>query len=803
MKTTLPHFFILLSLVFMCRNTLAQEFVTEVLNVNHVFTKLNSDGSMYNTENQDGAFIVPNIGDLNKASTLFTGNLWMAGIDDGLNLNASYGAFVNNSYTPGMLDQITGEPHDDPLMSQDRVWNISKSNIELHFAQLALGKTEGLDRDIMEWPAKGNPHYNGLMDDRDGAPFVDSDNDGIYNPLIGDFPNINSDIDNVVPDQMLLAVTNDKAMNVFNPLGVEIYTMLYAFYCEENEDVNNSVFQKHLIYNRSESNYTPFRLGLFFDPDLGCSEDDYIGCDTTANLFYIYNQDEVDGDAANLCTTGASTFEDSPVHITKLLSGELSSFMYYGRSGFGVGTIPSEGVEVNTPSHIFNLCGGVWANGIHLTQGGSGYNPGSVDSTKHAFHGNINDLNSWTMINEETSSDDFRVLAGLHFQNLLSQECLEVDLVHTYVQSDNHDHLQTIDLAKEKASIVEDFYFGDFTSCSQIASCNTVDCLAPGDVNNNEKVERTDFMLLSAALNKAGGFESPRSFISDLWKLYEAGERNEELSNGVNFIHADCNGDGLITSDDFDAIHKNAGIATQFYDSHEENCVPYEGGGRFVLDPFFPAIQSTDSFYLTSTLGIENFESIYCLSFNLSYDAAMTLPEGQESLFLAGFGIGSPNFSLVQTSQGREELTFRLSDQGDVDVEFQQCFLGIKLTGESNLANTKIRIHDILIMDYDENFYCMDDTEFIIDFTDVSSVEELDRADFQVFPNPASNRINLLTNSRISRYQLFDISGRLVLNGDQKDSNVIDISTLKQGVYFLECLTVENKRYKKRIVISR
>jgi hypothetical protein len=46
---------------------------------------------------------------------------------------------------------------------------------------------------------------------------------------------------------------------------------------------------------------------MWIDPDLGCSEDDYIGCDTSRSLMYIYNQDEVDGDVGCDCTTGGGT----------------------------------------------------------------------------------------------------------------------------------------------------------------------------------------------------------------------------------------------------------------------------------------------------------------------------------------------------------------------------------------------------------------------------------------------------------------------------------------------------------------
>ena len=49
---------------------------------------------------------------------------------------------------------------------------------------------------------------------------------------------------------------------------------------------------------------------MWIDPDLGCSEDDFIGSDTSRSLMYVYNQDELDGNVGCDCTTGSTTYCD-------------------------------------------------------------------------------------------------------------------------------------------------------------------------------------------------------------------------------------------------------------------------------------------------------------------------------------------------------------------------------------------------------------------------------------------------------------------------------------------------------------
>jgi hypothetical protein len=56
---------------------------------------------------------------------------------------------------------------------------------------------------------------------------------------------------------------------------------------------------------------------------------------------------------------------------------------------------------------------------------------------------------------------------------------------------------------------------------------------------------------------------------------------------------------------------------------------------------------------------------------------------------------------------------------------------------------------------------------------------------FEVYPNPSSGIINILTKDK-SKYQLFDLQHRILKSGlSDKISTQLDISDLHSGVYFL------------------
>ncbi|MDR2205724.1 MAG: T9SS type A sorting domain-containing protein [Flavobacteriaceae bacterium] len=71
--------------------------------------------------------------------------------------------------------------------------------------------------------------------------------------------------------------------------------------------------------------------------------------------------------------------------------------------------------------------------------------------------------------------------------------------------------------------------------------------------------------------------------------------------------------------------------------------------------------------------------------------------------------------------------------------------------------------------------------------------------DITLFPNPATNILNIETSQKISGIIIYDASGKMVKTV-QNTGKTIDISTLQNGVYHLEIFTDKGKIYKKFVV---
>ncbi len=357
--------------------------------------------SLFLTDYGDG-FKIP--ADSNT-TTFFAHAPWLAGIDPGNNLHLSAstdGEVLNSSdYKIG----ISNAPPED----FNRLWAVTREEISL--IRRDFGEDGDLDVqppfDLLTWPAKGNLHFHQNLDfslvrtDPDSlpAPFVDANGDGIYNVFDGDYPRIKG-------DRMLWWAINDDAEHKLSnglPLGVDFLISVFAYDCPDNESVQQTLFAEYQLINRSGQPYSNTYLGFFTDPDLGCSDDDYIGVLPESNSFYVYNQDGVDGLPGSSCAGGVPTYGDKlPIESITMLNHTLDYSTYHNRTGGPA--------ILNAPFEYYLYLKGLVCQGELPTVGGTGCNPGSTDYTHYVFPDNPADPQGWSMCTENLPLGDRRTL---------------------------------------------------------------------------------------------------------------------------------------------------------------------------------------------------------------------------------------------------------------------------------------------------------------------------------------------------------------------------------------------------------
>jgi len=295
------------------------------LDVNNVRVRINAGGDMWwDLPGGSGSkYFVPANG---SATSLYTGSLWIAGVDINNQLKCAAVRFrqMGNDFWTGPLTTDGTASIDEQTCSYyDRIFTITRAEVDdfIKNSDPATGMPNAgytIPENIVNWPAhsvtSGASHYL--------APFYDNDGDGEYNPSQGDYPYY--DVDNVlchsqIPtmeeeragtvngsilvdqvikgDKTLWWVFNDKG-NVHTEsggeaIGLEIRAQAFAFATED--EVNDMTFYGYEIINRSSNTLMNTYFSPWTDVDLGYAKDDYIGCDVSRGLGYGYNATPIDG----------------------------------------------------------------------------------------------------------------------------------------------------------------------------------------------------------------------------------------------------------------------------------------------------------------------------------------------------------------------------------------------------------------------------------------------------------------------------------------------------------------------------
>jgi hypothetical protein len=427
------------------------------LDVNNVRARLLDAGDEW-WDLATGHYEVPK-GDITSTTAnpqaIFAGAIWVSALDQGNNLK-----IAALEYRQGTTDYFTG-PLDDNgnvTLATCNLWDqhfrvYGKDIKALQIAYAASGNVNvpanvvvpnASDSDVIRWPAKGNPLLAGEGYDVSGilAPFFDANGDGMYNPLNGDYPTIKQGgtrpqgkgCDSLIyatgvcnpligsyADEMVFWVMNDKG-NIHtasngSPIGIQVNELAFAF--QSSDEVNNMTFYTYNIINKSGAALHSTYMSQWVDPDLGCANNDRVGCDTSRSLGIVYNgfvqganqQNGVTCDNGSVCPTsevgygcnlpmlGVEFFEgptdtviDPATHQPKKLG--MSSFCYFTN---GAATPVS---DPTTASGYRNYMTGFWNDGTPITYGGSGFG-GSVP-TPYCFPGDPSISTQWSECNPQT-----------------------------------------------------------------------------------------------------------------------------------------------------------------------------------------------------------------------------------------------------------------------------------------------------------------------------------------------------------------------------------------------------------------
>lgn len=752
----------------------------------------------------------------NYRNLIFSTGLWIMGFDPSKKIVGAANTYRTSGFdfNAGILDK-----NNDAILTTEfnKIWFVSRKDIEHHIADYQDNqKIDQPINSIFAWAGKANPffkQYNNFgLPDGEFAPFYDYDKDGIYDPSKGDFPLPEGVNNNNIPELITWTTYHDggkdnegefceNSSSKTAPINVEVHQTTWAFNCINIDVLNNSNFASYKLHFKGKEEIDSTFFGFWSDPDIGCYQDDYIGCSPSQNASFAYNQDEEDGiitGSPNFCPGGFQVWNknEMPVGSVKFLNQKMDAFTFSNNGSLGIPppatTDPSQTID------FYRYLNNQWKDGTPLTDKGFGYNPdSSFAKTKFAFPGNPNDstqLSMRTANKSGTYKTESKALNIIKLGKVKPNQIFKLDVAFGMHRRKNNTVSQNIDLMYKELDTIQSIYNQGFINpCSPYQYCNGKDCVYPGEVNQDGIINYKDIAFMGSQGEKTGKERLDPLIFAPL----NAENWTTTLANGTNSKHADADGNGRVNSIDRGLVKLYYNYTTPNFKPVKDEYAPIGKDITFkLLEKSVVADSSKlkkDIFYMLN-LGINNPE-IQSLGFQIELDSNY-------------IKLDSSLLNSASISAFIREGIIRISKNNNfylIDFANSSWNKATIKTGKYNLFNiigrqlkpiypsrcTNIRVKNIVAFKKDGAVLDLKAQNFEACFADIitNNQDIVVESPILVSPNPFDNSLTVQNqSSHLIKLQLIGLLGQIVQQ-QQLDANStvsFDTSILPKGIYFLK-----------------
>ncbi len=309
--------------------------------------------------------------------------------------------------------------------------------------------------------------------------------------------------------------------------------------------------------------------------------------------------------------------------------------------------------------------------------------------------------------------------------------------------------------------------------------CNAV---WPGDVRPDGLVNVVDFWAVGLGFYETGPVRPNASIV---WQPQPASDWNNYITfiEQIDLKHADCNGDGIVNPDDYEAIEVNMG---QMHDFTGEE----EAFAKIEL-PFGYQLNAKASGEMEVDLYLGNVDQPIERMSGLAFSASVD--EGLDGLVfdLENGWLKTSNtelYTLEQRNLNEGKALFAVSREANAPISGWGAIGTLALTGE-NLQNRTLILDDIRVLLNGTEIYRID--PIVVDLGALTATVNPDLVlnNWSLFPNPAQNSLHIQCDlsSEFYSVSIQNIQGQVLLKERVSQSGYqLDISGLSPGVYLVK-----------------
>ena len=319
-----------------------------------------------------------------------------------------------------------------------------------------------------------------------GAPYVDVNHNGIYEPLI-DTPGVKNAAQTIF---VCLSDYDSTTRNsgegfgggITSPMmGIELHLTKWSYTYPSFNDV---IFTKFEILNKGGSAWNNTYFAIVSDPDLGDPSDDWAGCDTIRNMGFCYNGDDNDPIYGTAPPAVGFDILKGPVNkrVSPNVTYNMTSFVRFVSPG---GNPPNESDPDGEPYPAYHMMRGLkkdsstWADRTQPTPWGN------HKKSKKIFYGDPETNEGWTAAKGYVSTwlqdstgyflsevpGDKRIVIGMGADNYTMYNGDTAVIWLAQLVARGSSNLNSVTKLKQLSDITQTFFESNFTiGINQISS---------------------------------------------------------------------------------------------------------------------------------------------------------------------------------------------------------------------------------------------------------------------------------------------------------------------------------------------
>jgi hypothetical protein len=326
------------------------------------------------------------------------------------------------------------------------------------------------------------------------------------------------------------------------------------------------------------------------------------------------------------------------------------------------------------------------------------------------------------------------------------------------------------------------------------SGCGVIGQVWPGDTDDDGTARVRDLLHIGVAMGAPG---YPREGGNPQWMGQAGLPWDQSFGTGLNYKHADCDGDGVVTLADTAAILANYG------QSHQKTQEHINTGGIPLYIEVPRTAHAGDTVEFRLRFGDVNHPAtdVYGLAFSLGLDPGK-FDLNSASGTLAGTWLGTPGQDLIDLKVKDSKFNWAISRDDHRDTTGNGRLGGVFVVMIDDLTEVDpiddaVEAFDVSLVDNKGNPIPID--VFIVPYYPCAL------PGLTICPSPANERMTILLDTlEAQEVAVYDGSGQRMFlkSGSIQGNVVIETSRFAPGMYYVQVRVAQGNMTKK-VIITR